>query len=228
MVAQDEDVVAALAALERFASSADLTSRIADLEYGLRGAEGPAIAQALAQEGVEERMLAGALVVKRLAGQVNVAVHSLGILLALPMILQEGEVVEELSLGAGNTGRSFDLATNLRIAEFKFIAWKGGAEAIRQNSLFVDLYHLAETNTDRRRELYVTNLVHPTRFLQGRRALRSVLSKHGTVAEEFFAQYGDRYVVVRDYWDDVKDRVALIDVSKFVPAFSKMPIESDE
>jgi hypothetical protein len=40
------------------------------------------------------------------------------------------------------------------------------------------------------------------------------------VAEEFFARFGDRYQVVRDYWDDVKDHVVLIDVSKVVPAFA--------
>jgi hypothetical protein len=228
VVTQDDDIVTAIAALERFADSAGLTNRIAELEYGLRGAEGHSIARLLADKGVEERMLEGALVVKRLAGQVNVAVHSLGILLALPAILEKGEVVDELSLGAGNTGRSFDLATDLRIAEFKFIAWRGGAEAIRPNSLFVDLYHLAEADTDRRRQLYLTDLVHPTRFLQGRRAIKSVLTKHGTVTEEFFARFGERYLVVRDYWDDVKDRVELIDISKLVPAFSRLPIEGDE
>jgi hypothetical protein len=77
---------------------------------------------------------------------VNVAIHALGILLALPEILEVlevGEVVEELSLGAGNTGRAFDLVTNVRVAEFKFIKWRGGAEAIRQNGLFVDVFHLA-------------------------------------------------------------------------------------
>jgi hypothetical protein len=228
VVTQGDEIVAAIGALERFAESAGLTSRIAELEHQLRGANGHSIAQLLANQGVEARMLDGALVLKRLAGQVNVAVHSLGILLALPTILEEGEVIDELSLGAGNTGRSFDLATNLRIAEFKFIAWRGGAEAIRQNSLFVDLYHLAEADTDRRRQLYVTDLVHPMRFLQCRRALKSVLTKHGTVAEEFFSRFGDRYVVVRDYWDDVKDRVEVIDISKLVPAFSRLPIEGDE
>jgi hypothetical protein len=45
---------------------------------------------------------------KRLAGQINVINHSLGILLCLPHILEVGEQVEKVSLGAGNTGREFE------------------------------------------------------------------------------------------------------------------------
>jgi hypothetical protein len=142
-------------------------------------------------------------------------------------ILEEGEVVEELSLGAGNTGRTFDLETNRRIAEFKFIAWQGGAESIRQNSLFIDLYHLAEADTEKKRQLYVAELDRPIRFLRGGRATKSVLTKHGTVAEEFFKRYGDRYKVVRDYWIDVMDRVELRDVSTLVPAFSRLPPDAE-
>lgn len=52
--------------------------------------------------------------------------HAAGIMVALPWILESGEIVESLSLGAGNTGRDHDLETNRRIAEFKFIDWRGG------------------------------------------------------------------------------------------------------
>jgi hypothetical protein len=221
----EDEVAVAIAALERFSGPSGLTSRISELEFGLRGLDGPTIAQFLMGDGVEDQTLAGALVVKALAGQINVVVHTLGILLALPAILEDGEVVEELSLGAGNSGRAFDLETNRRIAEFKFIAWQGGAETIRQNALFIDLYHLAEAETDKRRQLYVTELDSPLRFLRGGRAMKSVLTKHGTVAEEFFTRYGDRYKVVRDYWSDVRENVELIDVSSLVPAFSRLSQE---
>jgi hypothetical protein len=43
-------------------------------------------------------------------------------------------------------GRSFDLETDRQVAEFKFIAWRGGAEAIRQNGLFIDIFRLAGGN----------------------------------------------------------------------------------
>ena len=84
--------------------------------------------------GTKAEVLGAAGLIKRLAGQIHVVIHALGILLCLPRILQPGEVVEYVSLGAGNTGRAFDLETNQRIAEFKFIRWQGGAEVIRQGS----------------------------------------------------------------------------------------------
>lgn len=212
-------------ALERFSGDTGLTNRIATLEYLVRGNDASQVLRLLSNEGVQTESLAGALEVKRLAGQINVVVHALGILLALPAILEDGEIVEEVSLGAGNTGRAFDLSTNRRIAEFKFISWKGGPEVIRQNALFVDLYNLAEAETIKTRELYVTDLVHPSHFLQGGRAIRSVLTKHGSVAEAFLRRHGDRYQVVRDYWDDVKDRVSLIDITRLVPAFNHLDQE---
>src|ERR1700722_8705095 len=144
-----EDLITAITALKRFSGSRGLTSRISTFESDLRGLSGPTVADLLSKNGVESQTLVGALAVKAIAGQINVVVHALGILLALPAILEEGEVVEDLSLGAGNTGHDFDLETNRRIAEFKFITWQGGPESIRQNGLFVDLYHLAEANTDK-------------------------------------------------------------------------------
>jgi hypothetical protein len=222
-----DELAAAVAALDRFSGSTELTNRISALEFELRGLDGPTIARYLADDGIEDRTLAGALVVKALAGQINVVVHTLGILLALPAILEPDEMVKDLSLGAGNSGRSFDLETDRRIAEFKFITWRGGADTIRQNSLFIDLYHLAEAETDKKRQLYVTELDSPLRFLRGGRAMKSVLIKHGTVAEEFFARYGDRYKVVREYWTDVRESVELINVSPLVPAFGRLSPEDE-
>ena len=57
--------------------------------------------------------------------------------------------------------------------------------------------------------------------------MKSILSRHGFVAEEFFVRHGDRYRVARDYWNDVKDRVQLVDVSKVVPAFSKLRLDNE-
>jgi hypothetical protein len=218
-------MTSAIAALEQFSGSSGLTSRISDLEADLRGLSGPAVANHLSSDGVEDQTLIGALAVKAMAGQINVVVHALGILLALPAILEEGELIEDLSLGAGNTGHNFDLETNRRIAEFKFITWQGGPESIRQNALFVDLYHLAEAKTDKLRQLYVTDPIHPLRFLGSGRSLRSILSKHAYVAEELSARHGDRYKVARDYWTDAKGRVELVDISTLVPAFSNLPLD---
>ena len=52
-------------------------------------------------------------------GPDRVIVHAVGILVALPKILEPGELVQSLSLGAGNTGRAHDLETDRRIDEFR-------------------------------------------------------------------------------------------------------------
>ena len=62
-------------------------------------------------------------------------------------------VVPSLVLGAGNTGREFDLETNYRIAEFKFIHWRGGPDTIRQNSIFKDFFLLADGESANRKYL---------------------------------------------------------------------------
>jgi hypothetical protein len=65
---------------------------------------------------------AGLIKLKRLADQINVVIHALGILVCLPHLLQPGEVIDYVSLAAGNNWQAFDPGTNRRIVEFKFIA----------------------------------------------------------------------------------------------------------
>ncbi|HTT49755.1 MAG TPA: hypothetical protein VMG39_17325 [Pseudolabrys sp.] len=123
-----------------------------------------------------------------------------------------------MSLGAGNTGREFDLETNRRIAEFKFIHWRGGPEAIRQNQLFKDFYLLSESRSLKRKYLYVLGTEHPLRFFNGRRALAtSVLTRNDALLRQFKAAHGDKYAVVRDYYLPHKDRVQIVDVSNWIP-----------
>ena len=61
-----------------------------------------------------------ALTIKNASAQINEIVHALGIINCLPIILQEDERVESLSLASGAAGDGIDLVTNYRIAEFKF------------------------------------------------------------------------------------------------------------
>src|SRR5690348_14950778 len=103
----------------------DLTRTISQIEKSLKGIAADGYAEALTTSGAKAEVLGAAGLVKQLAGQINVVIHALGILLCLPHILRPGEIIEYVSLGAGNTGRSFDLETNQRIAEFKFIHWQG-------------------------------------------------------------------------------------------------------
>jgi hypothetical protein len=215
----------ALGILERFATSAKLTARISRLEQEARSRDRGTIADLLSNDKLDSEVLAAALLVKNVARQIDVVVHALGILIALPHILEDGEQVLNLSLGAGNTGRPHDLETDRRIAEFKFIGWQGGPESIRQNGLFVDLFNLASARTDRKRELYVVGTTIPLRFLNNRRSLTSVLSKDSAVAGRFRELHGDRFATVNEYYATVRDLVQIIDVSEIVPSFKLLAAE---
>ena len=213
------DLGTAISRLKDF-TGASLTSRIASLEIALEGADKTQSAALLEREAVTRDVLASAYLVKRTAGEINVVIHALGILLLIPALLDEGERVEYLSLGAGNTGRPFDLETDRRIAEFKFSHWQGGADTIRQNSLFKDFFQLAEYATTKQRVLYVLDRELHLRFLHGRRALDSVLSKNAKVKDDFRALYGDRLATVRDYYLHRRDIVEIVDVGPLLRELS--------
>jgi len=159
-----------------------------------------------------------------LAGQINVTIHALGILLCLPHILEQGETVEYVSLGAGNTGREFDLETNLRVAEFKFIRWRGGAESIRQNSIFKDYVLLAENLTPKRKYLYLVGTEHALKFLHGGRALSSVLSRNDKLQKMFSERFGSQFSKVRDYYGAHRDAVQIEDVSAWLSELAEVLI----
>ncbi len=142
--------------------------------------------------------------------------------MSLPHILRKDEFIQSLSLGAGNTGRSFDLETNQRIAEFKFINWKGGSEPARQDSLFKDFYLLAEAQTSKQRYIYVTGIEHPLKFLEGQRAISSVMNRYKTLYDEFQSNYGTRFTTVHEYYQYHKSRISLVDITTLVPQLSSI------
>ena len=106
----------------------------------------------------------------------------------------------------------------MRIAEFKFIDWKGGAEAIRQNSLFKDFYCLAEFKTKKERYLYVLGLECPSKFFNGGRAITSILSRNNKLLNDFKERYGDRFKWVWEYYNYRKKYVTLRDMYKLMPS----------
>lgn len=158
------ELEAALEIVESFSAQSTLTQRIAEIETQLVAKDARTVTGFLHQAGIGQQVLEGALRIKEIAGQINVVVHALGILTALPYILDQDERITYLSLGAGNTGKDFDLETDKRIAEFKFIKWQGGPESIRQNGLFIDFFNLAEQDTHKRKCLYVMDKKHPCIF----------------------------------------------------------------
>src|SRR5258708_909726 len=129
--------------------SDSLSSAVSGIERQFIGAKRETTSQLLSHAGINAELLLAAILIKRSSSQINEILHAVGMLLALPSILRDGEVVESLSLAAGNTGKGFDLETNQRIAEFTFIQWQGGSEVIRQNKIFKDFYFLAEENTEK-------------------------------------------------------------------------------
>ena len=199
-----------------------LTERLASLERQYASKSLQQTNDLNVQNGCNDSLIESAAILKKLAGQINVVVHAVGILVSLPSILDESETIEYLSLGAGNTGRDFDLETNLRIAEFKFTDWKGGPEAIRQNSLFKDFYDLAEFKTPKKRCLYVLGLQFPLKFLNGSRSMDSVLSRNNKLLKKFHERHGNRYDTVGGYYKEHENLVNLIDLSEKVPSLLKL------
>src|SRR5258708_21792938 len=205
----------------------DLTRTIGQIEKSLRGASADSYASVLTTSGAKAEALGAAGLVKQLAAQIDVVVHTLGILLCLPHILRPGEVIEYVSLGAGNTNRAFDLETNQRIAEFKFIRWQGGSESIRQNSLFKDFFEMAEHETPKEKYLYVLGIEYGEKFFNGGRALSNVLSHSVKLSKQLTEHLVDRYRTVRDYYLPRKGLVVIQDVSPFVPDLVAAAGESD-
>jgi hypothetical protein len=218
-------IAEALHLLQTF-RGADLTQTIFQIEKSIKGVSAESYSAVLTTSGAKAEVLGAAGLIKQLAGQINVVIHALGILLCLPHILRPGERIEYVSLGAGNTGRAFDLETNLRIAEFKFIHWQGGPESIRQNVLFKDFFEMAEHESPKQKYLYVLGTEHAEKFLNGGRALSSVLTRNEALRRKFTEKFGDQYRTVRDYYLARKGRVVIQDVSPFVPELVAAAVEA--
>jgi len=156
----DTDTVQQLAtSVEQIArfSGRNLASKIAELEFNLTSLNGQQIAARLRVDSIDEKLLDAARSIKRAAAQIDVVLHALGILVLLPSILEDDEVVESLSLGAGTSeARRFDIETNRRIAEFTFIEWTGN-DNVRLQKVFKDFYRLAEFDTRKKRELWLAD-----------------------------------------------------------------------
>jgi hypothetical protein len=217
----------AIAAFRVFCGS-DLTDTLARVESSARGLTAEQLEAALSPFGASEEALSGAGQLKLIVGQINVVIHALGILLCLPKILQAGEIVLDVSLGAGNTGRPFDLETDRRVAEFKFIQWQGGSESTRQNGLFKDFFLLAEHDTRKKKYLYVLGTEHPLKFLNGGRALASVFSKEVSLYRQFQTKYGAQYRTVREYYQPRRAAVTIQDVSPWLSGLGLSNLGAEE
>ncbi len=199
-----------------------LTSTISDIEQKFVGLGTGQISQLTNSINATNETMAAAAVIKLASAQINTTIHALGILNCLPKMLEKGETIEYVSLGAGNTNRRFDLETDRRVAEFKFIKWQGGAESIRQNSLFKDFSNLVEYQTKKRRQLCVLGDHHPREFFSRKRALKSVCGKN----PELQKLIGDKHpdvTLVREYYQLHSELVEIVDVTNWVPELAGLP-----
>ena len=209
------DLLQAADEMQRFGSG-DLRRRIAAIEQSLEGMQLPSLAGHLDELSISSSTLEASLEIKRVAGQVNVLVHTVGILLSLPGILEPDETIQYVSLGAGNTGRPFDLETDRRVGEFKFVTWRG-ADTIRQNQLFKDIYLLEAAETTKRKQVFVVGDAYPLKFLRSERSLRSVMSRNLKLWADFQARFGSRFRTVRDYYEVHGASVELVDLDRLFP-----------
>ena len=215
------DLLKALERVSKFYTGADLTKKIAQIEKSLKFKNKLYIGNFINSECLGVSMLQSAIKIKQVVGQINVIIHAIGILNALPYVLEEDENIESLSLGAGNTGKDFDLETNKRIAEFKFASWKG-SDTIRQNNIFIDFFNIAEYETMKRKCLYVLSKKQITKFLDNNRALPSVLSKNKNAYDRFYRINGSRYNTVYEYYRDKRHLVEIVDLEEIMPKCFRM------
>jgi hypothetical protein len=93
---------------------------------------------------------------------------------------------------------------------------RGGAESIRQNSIFKDYVLLAEHPTVRRKHLYLLGTEHALKFLRGGRALSSVLSRNDKLQKMFSERFGDQFRTVRDCFTAHGGAVQIEDVTPWL------------
>jgi len=212
--------VQSIQALERFYAQYNLKDVISRFESQITSNKKNDITQLLKSGAIDVSLLDASMSIKDIVGQINVIIHAWGILVSLPHLLKDDEVIEYVSLGAGNGKKDFDLRTSHRIAEFKFISWKGGSETIRKNSLFKDFYNLAENEESLEKYLYVLGLDHPKKALQNNRSLKSTLAKR-SLWDSFETKYQDKYKGrnAGDYFKDHEHLVKIVDLKKIVPEF---------
>jgi len=194
-----------------------LADTIANIESQLSGAASSDALAINATARIDKSLVASAAQVKRASAQIDVVIHAVGILHALPYLLETGEVVETASLGAGNAGSDFDLVTNRRIAEFKFIYWQGGSESVRKKTLFQDYFKLVREKTTKAKYFYLLNTEIPLRFLSGNSNTLRMLDRKQRLRDDFQIRYGAQFQTVGDFYRAHKDLVSFINLVKLIP-----------
>ena len=214
-----EDLAAAVALIAPLLSApGGLGQRIASLEGDLAGKNGEAAATVVAAHGLTPATFSASLVIREELGKLSDLIHATGIALALPHLLEPGEVLKTPSLAAGNDpGRLYDVETNVRAAEFKFARWTNGGNGGREKDLFKDLVLLTQASRSLRAEIYVRG-PRPARFLAGQASARKQLKGSQPVLAVFDAQVSDPELSVAAYVSANAQHVRVIDLEHAVPS----------
>ena len=194
-----------------------LRSKVAQIEGALAGANSARARDLLGQFSVTHDLLLAAASVKRASAQIDVVIHVIGILVCLPRLLADAEKVEAVSLGAGNSGGDFDLETDRRVAEFKFIAWQGGGDAVRKKTLFEDCVKLALYSGTKDRYIYLLDLPIAQAFLKGTSSTSRILDRNARLFRSFTDRFGSQYPTVGAFWARFSESISLVDLTTIAP-----------
>ncbi len=194
-----------------------LRDRISKLQESLSGVNLDRSRSIILENAIDKSLFESALVLKKISSQIDEVMHATGILLSLSYILKKGELIEKLSLGAGNTGVPFDLETDRRIAEYKFIHWNGGPESIRQNGLFKDFYKLAEYKSEKKKYLYVVGGTPKNFLANSNRNINGVLNDK--LWRDFKIKYKKEFLRVNKYYQLQKKNVSVVDLKEVMRGF---------
>jgi hypothetical protein len=220
----------ALRQIERFRGQS-LAETISKIESRLTGAKAQNVAAVNTGNRVDASLIAATAQVKRASAQIDVVIHAVGILYALPHILEKDEILESTSLGAGNAGSDFDVVTDRRIAEFKFIYWQGGSESLRKKTFFQDYFKLIREQSQRAKYFYLLNTEIPLRFLSGTSRSLRMLDRNRRLADAYERLYGNRYQTVGEFYRAHKENVKFVNLVGMVPGlehFIGLPTDQDD
>lgn len=156
----------------------NLSWRISDLESELVGSSSSHVEPILQKQYINSDLLSAAYAIKEASAQIDVVIHAIGILYCLPEILEDGEIVKGLSLGAGQGQGDFDLETSVRVAEFKFIKWQKSGNALRKKTLFEDYVKLALIDIDKSKFIYLLDAQVALKFLRGKSKPTRLLNRN--------------------------------------------------